>query len=342
MSNPYASSMDESTAGTTTRLLDDATVQSVFDWNEAVSALRAAYATVQGEARFPARTMARGDAGWLRTLSGIPAGSALMGLKIIAAAPGAGRASYLIPLFDQRTTQLVALLDGHSVTGYRTAATSALAAHVLAAPGPSRVAVLGSGFEATNHVRALAAGQALESVQVYSPRSESRSLFVDRLADIGTLVAAADSAEAAVEKATLVICAARSRDESPTLRGAWLRPGMTVVSIGSTLPEQREVDSEVLSRCDLLVADVLSEVLEDTGDLIAAREAGIDVGPKAVALADVVSGRHPGRTDDDQIVLYKSVGSALQDLAVAGMCVGRAEQLDLGGRLPISFRPIEK
>lgn len=325
-----------------TMLLDDRTVQSLFDWNLAVAALREAYAAPTDEARFPERRMARGSRGWLRTLSGVPSEPGLMGVKIIAAALEAHQASYLIPLFDQGTAALVALLDGHSITGYRTAATSALAADVLVPPGPLVVAVIGSGFEARNHVRALAAVRDLKAVHVYSPRRESRTRFVAELADVPMPVAAAESAEAAVADASLVVCAARSRDESPTLRGAWLRPGMTVVSIGSTLPEQREVDTEVLARADLVVADVLEEVLEDTGDLIAARAVGLDVAAKTIALADLIGGRRPGRTSDDQIAVYKSVGAAVQDLAVAGLCVRRAEQLGLGARLPVAFDPVKK
>jgi ornithine cyclodeaminase/alanine dehydrogenase len=325
-----------------TRVLDDETVREVFDWSLAVAAIREAYAADPDDARFPGRTMARGDHGWLRTLSGVPAEPGLMGLKLIAAAPGAGRVSYLVTLFDQRTAELVAILDGHSVTGFRTAATSALAADALAGPGPLSLAVIGSGFEARNHVRALAAVRDLEAVRAYSPRSESRAGFVADLADLPVPITAAESAEAAVEAASLVICAARSRDETPTLRGAWLRPGVTVVSVGSTLPEQREVDADVLARADFVVADARDEVLEDTGDLIAARDAGVDVAAKTVSLADLVGGRHPGRTHSEQIVLYKSVGSAVQDLAVAAMCARNAERLGLGSRLPVDIHPQQK
>jgi len=325
-----------------TRVLDDETVREVFDWSQAIAAVRVAYAADPDDARFPGRTMARGDHGWLRTLSGVPAEPGQMGLKLIAAAPGAGRVSYLIALFDQRTAELVAVLDGHSVTGFRTAATSALAADALAGPGPLSLAVIGSGFEARNHVRAVAAVRDLEAVRVYSPRSESRAGFVADLADLPVPFTAAESAESAVEGASLVICAARSRDETPTLRGAWLRPGVTVVSIGSTLPEQREVDAEVLARSDFLVADALDEVLEDTGDLIAARDAGVDVDAKSVSLADLVGGRHPGRTHAEQIALYKSVGSAVQDLAVAAMCVQNAARLGLGAALPVDIAAVRK
>lgn len=325
-----------------TLVLDDETVRGVFEWRGAVDALRTAYGVSATGDRFPPRRMARGDHGWLRTLSGVPAGDALMGVKAIAASPIHGRVSYLVALFDQRSAHLVALLDGHSLTAFRTAATTALAADVLAPSGSLDVAVIGSGFEARTHVRALAAVRGLGAVRVHSPRPESRARFVDELGDLPTSVTATDSAADAVAGATLVLCAARSRDETPTLRGEWLAPGTTVLSIGSTLPEQREVDEAVVARADLLVADVVEEVLEETGDLIAARRAGIDPASRTVSLADVVSGARPGRTDPQQVVLYKSVGSAVQDLAIAEMCVRAAREQGRGARLPLEVRPVDK
>jgi len=309
-----------------TVLLDDAAVRTAFDWRAAVDTLRETYAGDVDGTRFPTRTMARGDQSWLRTLSGVPAGDRLMGSKLIAFAASTGRASYLIALFDQHDASLVAMLDGNAVTGFRTAATSALATDLLAPAGPLHVAVIGSGFEASNHLHALAAVREIARATVFSPRPESRRRFVDGFADTGIDVSAASSAEAAVAESTLVVCAARSRDETPTFLGSWLRPGMTVVSIGSTLPEQREVDPETLRRADVVVADVLDEVVEQTGDAIAARNAGVDVGARARSLSDLVSGRCPGRRAPEQIAVYKSVGSAVQDLAVAQMCVRRAQQ----------------
>ena len=323
-----------------TVFLDDATVRSVFDWPLAVAALRDAYGQDVGDTRFPVRSMARGEQSWLRTLSGAPADTGLIGAKLIAVALGARRASYLMPLFDQSTADLVALLDAQSITGYRTAATSALAADLLCPPGPLQVAVIGSGFEAAHHVRALAAVRPLRSVCVYSPRAQSRFRFATELADLPVFTS--DNPEAAVQGVPLVICAARSRDESPTLHGSWLSPGQTVVSIGSTLPEQREVATDVLDRADAVVADVVEEVLEDTGDVLAARDAGIDVAGKTISLADLVAGRHPGRTAADQLWVYKSVGSAVQDLAVAAMCTRLARAAGLGFDMPVSAAPVQK
>ena len=324
-----------------TLLLDDQAVRDSFGWARAIDALRAAYAGDVADSRYPERSMARGDGSWLRTLTGISADNGLMGAKLIAASMKTRQVSYLIPLFDEHTAELVALIDGQSITGFRTAATSAAAADLLA-PGELDVAVIGSGFEANKHLRALAAARALSSVSVWSPRAESRSRFVADLDDLELPLSAAQDAESAVGAANLVICAARSRDESPTVRGAWLRPGTTVISVGSTLPEQREVDVELLDRAELIVADMVDEVLHDTGDALAAKAAGVDLGSKTISLADLVAGRHPGRTSSDQILVYKSVGSAVQDIAVAAMCLAEARRLGLGVPLPISIPPVQK
>jgi alanine dehydrogenase len=283
-----------------TLLLSDADVRAVLDWRPAVEALRAAYAAVGDDARYPARSIARGDGRWLRVLAGVPGDGTLMGTKIIAGAPRAGRVTYLITLFDQASTELVALLDGHSVTGYRTAATSALAADLLAVAGPLTVAVLGSGFEAGKHLRALAAIRDVTSARVYSPRAASRNRFAADAAGLPFPVEPAASPREAVEGAGLVICAARSHDESPVLLGEWLAAGMTVVSVGSTVPEQREVDPRTIARADVIVADVVEEVRMPTQrihdhQMAALRKGLLDAGltPSMDPFREFFTGRHP-------------------------------------------------
>ncbi|WDF74419.1 ornithine cyclodeaminase family protein [Novosphingobium sp. KACC 22771] len=327
---------------TSTLFLTDADVRAAFDWAAASKALEQAYALPANDALYPPRAMARGDGVWLRTLTGVSGDGAVMGAKMIAASPRAGAASYLIPLFDQASTALIALLDGNSVTGFRTAATTALAADRLARPGAIHLAVIGSGFEAKNHVRAMAALRPIAGLRVFSPNPDSRARFIAELADLGLPMAGAQSAQEAVEGSDVVLCAARSRDETPTLQGAWLRPGMTVLSIGSTLPEQIEVDAQTIARADLIVADMVDEVAHDTGDMIAATRTGEDFAPRLVALDAVIGGRHPGRSGSDQVILYKSVGAALQDLTVAAMCVQRARQMGLGTVLPVTIAPVRK
>jgi ornithine cyclodeaminase/alanine dehydrogenase len=136
--------------------------------------------------------------------------------------------------------------------------------------------------------------------------------------------------------ADLVIAAARSHDETPILEGGWLRPGMMVISIGSTVPEQREVDPEVVRRADLIVADVPEEVADETGDMIAASETGVAFKHKLVALTEVVQGQCTVAQRPDNIVMFKSVGSGLQDIAVSEMCYAKACATDAGTILPIA------
>ena len=325
-----------------TLVLTDADVREAFDWTTAIAALREAYSSSVSDKQFPPRSMARGDGVWLRTLTGILPGQSFMGAKMIAASPKAAFASYLMPLFDCETMALAALLDAASITGYRTAATSALAAQVLLAQPRPRVAVIGSGFEAQTHLEALAQAGPLGDVQVYSPRESSRAGFRQAMAKKGIAVAAAESAREAVASADLVVCAARSRDESPTCCGEWLKEGMTVLSIGSTLPEQRELDAEAVSRADLIVADMVEEVAHDTGDMLAAAAAGVAFSHKLVSLSDVVSGNLTGRSSPNQILLYKSVGAAIQDLTIAAMCVARAKAIGIGTEIPAPIQPVDK
>jgi alanine dehydrogenase len=324
-----------------TLFLSDADVAALADWPSAVASLADAYARPVSDAMVPPRSLARGDGMWLRSLSAVSPTGGHMGCKLIAANTHVRRASYLISLFDQRTMELRALIDGNRVTGLRTAATATLAITLLAPERPLRVAVIGSGFEARNALDCLHAVRALHSVRVFSPTPASRERFAERLRPVMD-IAAADGPETAVADADVVICAARSHDESPVLRGAWLQSGTTVVSLGSTLPEQREVDEETMACAACIVADMPHEVAHDTGDAIAAARAGVVITDKLVPLAALAAGQFSPRRTGAEIVLYKSVGSALQDVVIAEMLLARAHRHGRGVPLPASIIPVAK
>ena len=326
-----------------TTFIGDDDVARLSRWPAAVQALRQAYSQPMTPDMVPPRVMARGQGFWLRGLCAISPSGEYMGCKLIAASPRIHRASYLISLFDQRTMDLVALIDGNRVTGIRTAATAVVAVDLAAPKRPLRVAVIGSGFEARSQLEALLSVRTVASAAVFSPTPASRERFAASFhADHGLDITAAPSPQEAVAGADVVICAARSRDEQPVIRGEWLSPGMTVVSIGSTLPEQREVDEATLARADLIVADMPEEVAHDTGDALAAVAAGVDVVGKLVSLADVASGSVPGRRSETDIVLYKSVGSALQDVVIAEMLYRAALASGRGATMPATIMTIDK
>lgn len=326
-----------------TLFVGDADVIALADWPSAVAALRAAYAQPMSPDMVPPRVMARGKGFWLRGLFAVSPAGQYMGCKLIAASPKIHRASYLVALFNQQTMDLAALIDGSRLTGLRTAATAAVAVDLLAPAKPLRVAVIGSGFEARGLLEALLVTRQVASVRVFSPTPASRERFAQSFREGRDLdIQAVAEARAAIEGADVVFCAARSRDESPVIWGDWLEPGMTVVSIGSTLPEQREVDTQTMARATLIVADMPEEVIHDTGDGIAAAAQGIDLAAKLASLADVASGSVPGRRSAADIILYKSVGTALQDVVIAEMLLLKAQAEGRCSTMPATIQTIDK
>lgn len=316
------------------------TARAVFDWTDAIRALQSAYARPIPPKSTPARTVAVAGKTWLRTLPAVPMGGRYYGAKIMGMAMGSAApgVEYVIVLFDQESSRIAAFVDGNLVTGFRTAATSAAALDRLAPQGPARLAVLGSGLEASMHTRAFASVRDLTEVVVFSPTPERRTAFAEAVTrDLGVPVRAVGSAQEAVADADLVLAAARSRGEAPILFGDWLKPGATVVSIGSTIPEQREIDVSVVARSDLIVCDTLAEVLEETGDMLAAHKACIEFHHKSFGLADLMSGTLDERLKSAKARMYKSVGGGLQDIVVAELILTKALAAGLATPLPIEF-----
>lgn len=340
---PSLSSQTMTMVSRPTLLIDDVTIQGLAAWDEIIEVLRNAYRFDVPASMVPPRTTARMDGAWLRSLAAISSDGKLMGAKLVAASSKKGLASYLIALFDAETMELAALLDGNQITGLRTAGASAVAAEALAPERPVSVAVLGSGFEARKHLTAISQVRGISEARVFSPNAGRREAFSSFFRDsMHMSVSASSSPQEALEGADVVICAARSHDESAILHGAWVEAGMTILSIGSTNPEQREVEHTVIERSDLIVADVLEEVLFDSGDLIHAAAMGVEFQSKARSLESVVSGSQPGRTADEQTILYKSVGSAKQDIAVAQLMLKRAMDEHAGNEIPGIIAPVTK
>jgi alanine dehydrogenase len=310
-------------------------VERVISWEDVIAQVRKAYSLPHAESVSPPRTVARDSGLWLRTLTAVPPGARYMGAKLF----GIGRRrtlQYVIVLIDQETGEVAGFVDANLITAYRTAATSAVAVDLLAGTGPQVMGLLGSGAEAQSHLRAIARVRNLKTVQVFSPTPEKREAFAQRFTqELGVECRAVASAEAAVAGSDMA--AARSRNEEPILFGRWLRPSMVVVSIGSTLPEQREIDSSVVAACDLIVCDVVDEVIAETGDMLAAAREGVEFKSKIVSLNQLLSQTTPQGAAKPAMPLFKSVGSALQDLAVAELVFDKACVQGLATQLPITF-----
>jgi len=324
-----------------TLFLTDEDVAALADWDDAIAALRAAYARPEDPRATPERAVAVTATGWQRVMPSAPPSARFAGSKTIAASLRNGLASYLITLFDQEDSRLAALIDGNRITGIRTAATAAAALSALLPDRALTAAVVGSGFEARAQLRAAARVARIERVRVTSPTPANRERFAGELsAELGIPVTAVASAEDAVVGADLVLCAARSRDESPTVRADWVAADATIVSVGSTTPSQRELDPALIGRAGIVVADTLAEVLHDSGDMIAAREAGLDPDAVTVSLHDLLGGR--AARPAQGIAIYKSTGSGFQDIVLAEHLYERAVATGRGTPLPVGILTIRK
>jgi ornithine cyclodeaminase/alanine dehydrogenase-like protein (mu-crystallin family) len=307
-----------------TRLLRDGDVRSLVSFPGAVTAVGRAIVAAAAEPRpVTARSIARFDGGWLRVLSGTLPTEDVVGFKAFHLVPGAG-VRYLISLYRLSDGEPLALVDAAYVTTARTSATAAAAAARFWGDEPVRLGLIGTGTMARDGLRALASVCRLVSVAVFSRSPANRDVFVSELGpELGLEIEAAASAAEATRDAAMVMCATQTHGVV-ALAAEDAGGPRYLSSISSTLPAQRELDGRVIAEAGLLVVDT-PDALEESGDLLAAAEAGLDRS-RVVSLADWLAGRTP-RTEP---VVYKSIGSVEQDLALAHALFREADRRGIG------------
>ena len=229
-------------------------------------------------------------------------------------------------LHEGESGQLVAVLNASPVTEIRTAAVSAVATRALARADVERVAILGAGVQARAHLHAMRAVLDDPEIRIWARNpaaAEKLAAEVDAIAS--------PSADAALLGAE-VVCTTTSSKE-PVLRRDWLASGAHVNAVGSSIPTARELDTETVAVGSLFV-DRRESALNEAGDyLIAAAEGAIGPDHIKAELGEVLVGKHPGREDDDELTLFKSLGIAVEDLASAELVVRRARERGVGSEV---------
>lgn len=242
--------------------------------------------------------------------------------------------SALVTVLDPEDGRPVAIMDGTSVTTLRTSAASAVAVDALTVQDVHTVAILGSGVQAGAHVRAIARVRNLKNVHIWSPNAERcRALAGTLDAELPFAVRAAESAEAAVRGADLVVCCTTSK--APVLEYDWLAPGSTVISIGSFAPDRHEVPAELVARAGAVVVDHVPAALEDAGPIVRAVSDSVIALSDLIPLGEVVAGTRRWRREDHDIVYFNSVGLGVQDAAAAASIVAAAQATDRGTRVTL-------
>ena len=308
--------------------LDASALAACLDREALIDALDAAF---RGSAVVPPRQQyaitpieagARG--GTLLVMPAWRAGASL-GIKLVTVYPDnaqqglpAVAATYM--LLDASTGVPRALLDGEELTLRRTGAASALASRYLSAPQAARLAMIGTGQLAPHLIESHARVRPIREVRIWGRRSERARAVAASLHSPQLRVEAVDDLEAAVRWADIVSCATLS--QQPLVRGAWLHAGQHLDLVGAFNPEMCEADDAAVARAELYV-DTRLGALAESGEIVGAIARGV-IGPQAVRaeLSELASGRFK-RSHPAAITLFKSVGTALEDLAAAELAIAR-------------------
>jgi len=312
------------------RLITHEQVKSLVSMSDAIECMERAFREEgEGGTLQPPRLNVKTGRGWLRVGPAALEKSGWMGFKAMNLVPGTG-VRYQVHLYEIASGALVAIMDAQHLTTLRTGATSAVATRRLARSGAGAVALLGSGVEARAQLEAMQVDGRVASARVFSPTKANRErLAADFAQRYGMKIAPTDSAEEAVSGADLILAAVKSTE--PVLFGRWLRAGTHINSVGTARRDQREIDQETFERSARIIVDTKEGVFGEAGDAVAA-QARIDA-QKVHELAKVVTGAAQGRESPEEITLFKSVGTGIQDIAVAALIYQRAVERSVGVEL---------
>lgn len=323
------------------RILSRSDVQRCVTMPAALEAMRTAFLALDaGRAQMPQRLSldlsAQGLALLMPSLLQTPERTAFS-LKLLTsvadnAARGLPRSLATVLLLDAASGQTLAILEGSWLTAVRTGAVSGLATELLARPQADVLALFGAGAQAGAQVWAIHTVRPLREMRVVNRSTEHVAQLLDTLrhllGDACPPIRHVASAREALDGASLVACATAST--APLFHVQDIAPGTHINAIGAFTPAMCEVDAATLARARLVV-DQREAALVEAGDLLQALEQGQIAGAQSwIELGQLVSGKQPGRQFPEQITCFKSVGLAIQDLALALYVYTRARELGIG------------
>jgi len=249
-----------------------------------------------------------------------------LGVKLVTVFPhnrarGVATVSALYVLLDGATGHPRALLDGEALTLRRTAAASALASTYLARADSAVLLVIGTGALAPHMARAHCALRPIAKLLLWGRNPERAQTLAALLRDEGLPAQAVAGLQSGLAEADIVSCATTATEA--IVRGKLLHGGMHVDLVGGFTPQMREADDDLIARAEIFV-DTYAGALKEAGDLVQPLASGAlkreDV---RAELAELVAGAHPGRRSAGEITLFKSVGTALEDLCAARLVLER-------------------
>ncbi len=312
--------------------LTEADVEQLADMSSAIEVCREAFRRLaEGEADNVPRARAQAPGIVLHSMSAAAGYLGLVGWKCYTTTRSGAR--FLLGLYDQ-SGALVALIEADKLGQFRTGATTGVAVGLMADPKAHEVGVFGAGWQAQTQLEAVAVARPIKVAYVYSRTEQKRNSFAEQMSQrLGVDVRPVDRPEQAAADLPIVVTATTSRE--PVFDGAWLAEGSLVCAVGSNWLNRAEIDSVVMRRADNIVCDSVKACMVEAGDFVDAISKGIFDWSRAVDLSSVVTGRATGRNTRESIAVFKSVGLALEDVALGGMILQRARAQNVGRELPI-------
>lgn len=318
-------------------ILTRSQVNSVISMKDCIYAVENAFKEFAlGTARVPSRvTMTPTDGNWFAVMPAYLARQGALATKIVSVYPRnqaeAGLPNVLatIILNDPETGQVAAILEGSYITAMRTGAVSGVATKHLARSNSKTLGIFGAGVQARKQLEAVSEVRSIEKVIVYDKdRSKALSFISDEKGKSNSEISLGNSAREVVRAADIIVTATTS--PSPVLNGQDIRPGTHINAIGAYAPETRELDDATITNSKIVV-DSMNAALSEAGDIIIPLRDGV-IHPEDIwaELGEIVTGKKPGRTSNEEKTFFKSVGLGIQDAAVAMLVFKKAQSLGLG------------
>ncbi|MBM4072164.1 MAG: ornithine cyclodeaminase family protein [Planctomycetes bacterium] len=234
-----------------------------------------------------------------------------------------------ICLFDGRTGSPTALIQADYLGQVRTGAASGVATQYMARPDAQEVGLFGSGKQARTQIEAICKVRNVRRVQVYSTHEDNRRRFAEEMSEVCRVdIEPVPRPELAAEDKDIVITATSSRE--PVLNGHWISEGTHLNVIGSNFLGKAEVDAVTVRRCESIVVDSKEQARLEAGDFAQALEDGSIHWADVHELGQVIVGRYTGRAHSQDVTMFKSLGIALEDIAVAARIHAKAQAAGLG------------
>ncbi len=306
-------------------------VAQLLDMPTAISLVEEAFRQLAaGRAHNTPRVRAKGDGVVLHALSAAADYLGVVGGKQYVTTRQGAR--FYVTLYDAKSGEMLALIEADRLGQMRTGAATGVAARHLA-PQAEAAGIFGSGWQAESQLAALAAACPLRRAVVYSRSEERRRAFAEKMSrELGVEVVPVERPDQVVQDAAIVVTATTS--QTPVFYGDNLAPGTLVCAVGSNWLHKAEIDLATIQRAVAVVCDSIECCQLEAGDLVQAVDTRAFDWSKSVELADVVVHRATIRQSREDILVFKSVGMAIEDVAVAVHVLRQARQRNLGRELP--------